>query len=162
MTWNVLYTKPRNEKKVRDRLLKQGIDCYCPLQKTLKQWSDRKKWVEEPIFKSYLFVKAPETDSQKMAILQTLGVVRFLFWLGSVAQVKEEEIIAIKSFLGNYDSVDVRSYDPGTELKVKEGSLKGATGVVLYQAKNKIVLNVRQLGMSLIARLPVSDVERSD
>ncbi len=161
MTWNVLYTKPRNEKKVRDGLLKQGIDCYCPIQKTLKQWSDRKKWIEEPIFKSYIFVKTPKTESEKTAILQTSGVVRFLYWLGSAAQVKEEEIKAIKSFLENHDPVETIAFEPGVELKVKDGALKGASGIVLYQTKNKIVLNVQQLGMSLIARLSVSDVERN-
>ena len=57
--WYVLYTKPKNEKKVYEKLTLQGFECYCPCQRTLKQWSDREKWVEEPIFKSYIFVIKP-------------------------------------------------------------------------------------------------------
>ena len=159
MIWNVLYTKPRNEKKVLDRLTAKGINCYCPIQKTLKQWSDRKKWVEEPIFKSYVFVEEPKSEVEKMTILQTSGVVRFMFWLGEPAKVKESEIKKIKNFLGNHSSVETIAFEAGTELKIKDGALKGSTGVVVYQTKTEIVLNVQQLGLSMIARLSVSDVQ---
>ncbi len=56
MPWYVLYTKSRNEKKLTQLLSEKGFDVYCPLQETVKQWSDRKKKVQEPIFKSYIFV----------------------------------------------------------------------------------------------------------
>jgi len=58
--WHVLYTKPRNEKKVAERLSSAGYTVYCPLQKVRRQWSDRVKVVEEPLFKGYLFVKIEE------------------------------------------------------------------------------------------------------
>ena len=160
MIWSVLYTKPRNEKKVFERLSKQGIESYCPCQKTLKQWSDRKKWVEEPIFKSYIFIKAPATESEKVAILQTPGVVRFLYWLGKPAQVKQIEIEAIQNFLGEYELVDTVSFESGSKLNIKEGALKGAKGIVLYQTKNEVVLRIEKLGMSLVARLSKLNVER--
>jgi len=159
--WNVLYTKPRSEKKVFERLSEQGIESYCPCQKTLKQWSDRKKWVEEPIFKSYIFIKAPATESEKLAILETPGVVRFLFWLGKPAQVKEEEIEAIQNFLGEHKFVDTVSFDVGSRLNIKDGVLKGAEGIVLYEAKDEVVLRIEKLGMSLVARLSKFNVERS-
>jgi len=158
--WSVLYTKPRNEKKVFERLSKQGIESYCPCQKILKQWSDRKKWVEEPIFKSYIFIKSPATESEKVAILQTPGVVRFLYWLGKPAQVKQIEIEAIQNFLGEYELVDTVSFESGSKLNIKEGALKGAKGIVLYQTKNEVVLRIEKLGMSLVARLSKLNVER--
>lgn len=158
MTWNVLYTKPRSEKKVLDRLLKKGFHCYCPTQKTLKQWSDRKKWVEEPIFKSYVFVEEPDSEEERLAIIETLGVVRFMFWLGEPAVVREEEITTIKNFLSSHSSVESIAFDVGAELKIKGGVLKGSSGVVVYQTKRDVVLSVKQLGMSMIARLSVSDV----
>ena len=86
LAWNVLYTKSKTEKKVFERLSSLGIDVYCPCQRTLKKWSDRKKWVDEPVFKSYIFVKSPDSESQKLQILNTPGVVRFLYWLGQVNQ----------------------------------------------------------------------------
>lgn len=159
MAWNVLYTKTKNEKKVFDRLSDLGIDAYCPCQRTLKQWSDRKKWVEEPIFKSYIFVKTPESEVQKLQILNTSGVVRFLYWLGKPAQVRQGEIDAIRNFLGEHQSVESVSFDVGLKLNVKQGVLKGSEGVVLYQTKNEVVLRVEKLGMSLVARLPKISVE---
>ena len=159
LAWNVLYTKSKAEKKVFERLSNLGIDVYCPCQRTLKKWSDRKKWVNEPVFKSYIFVKAPDSESQKLQILDTPGVVRFLYWLGQPAQVRQVEIDAIRSFLGEHQSVESVSFDVGLKLNVKQGVLKGSEGVVLYQTKNEVVLRVEKLGMSLVARLPKISVD---
>ena len=159
LAWNVLYTKTKNEKKVFERLANIGVDAYCPCQRILKQWSDRKKWVDEPVFKSYIFVKVPESESQKLQILNTPGVVRFLYWLGQAAQVRQVEIDGIRSFLGEHQFVESISFDAGLKLNVKQGVLKGSEGVVLYQTKNEVVLRVEKLGMSLVARLPKVSVE---
>ena len=159
LAWNVLYTKSKTEKKVFERLSNLGIDLYCPCQRTLKKWSDRKKWVNEPVFKSYIFVKAPDSESQKLQILNTPGVVRFLYWLGQPAQVRQVEIDAIRSFLGEHQSVESVSFDVGLKLNVKQGVLKGSEGVVVYQTKNEVLLRVDKLGMSLVARLPKVSVE---
>ena len=160
MIWNVLYTKPRNEKKVHERLNKLGLESYCPIQKTLKQWSDRKKWVDEPVFKSYIFVKTPSSEIEKNAILNTQGAVRFLYWLGKPAEVKQAEIDSIKSFLGTHENVRTLSFDVGSELKVNRGPLSGTSGTVVYQTKNEVFLNVEKLGMSLVARLSLNNVEK--
>lgn len=159
LAWNVLYTKSKSEKKVFERLSDLGIDAYCPCQRTLKKWSDRKKWVDEPVFKSYIFVKSPDSESQKLKILNTPGVVRFLYWLGQPAQVRQVEIDEIRSFLGEHQSVESVSFDVGLKLNVKQGLLKGSEGVVVYQTKNEVVLRVDKLGMSLVARLPKVSVE---
>lgn len=159
LAWNVLYTKSKSEKKVFERLSDLGIDTYCPCQRTLKKWSDRKKWVDEPVFKSYIFVKSPDSESQKLQILNTPGVVRFLYWLGQPAQVRQVEIDEIRSFLGEHQSVESVSFDVGLKLNVKQGVLKGSEGVVVYQTKNEVVLRVDKLGMSLVARLPKVSVE---
>tara|TARA_B100001093_G_scaffold460542_1_gene474425 strand:+ start:4652 stop:5152 length:501 start_codon:yes stop_codon:yes gene_type:complete len=159
LVWNVLYTKSKAEKKVFERLSDLGIDVYCPCQRILKKWSDRKKWVDEPVFKSYIFVKSPDSESQKLQILNTPGVVRFLYWLGQPAQVRQVEIDEIRSFLGEHQSVESVSFDVGLKLNVKQGVLKGSEGVVVYQTKNEVVLRVDRLGMSLVARLPKVSVE---
>ena len=159
LVWNVLYTKSKTEKKVFERLFNLGIDVFCPFQRTLKKWSDRKKWVDEPVFKSYIFVKSPDSESQKLEILNTPGVVRFLYWLGQPAQVRQVEIDAIRSFLGQYQSVESVSFDVGLKLNVNQGVLKGSEGVVLYQTKHEVVLRIEKLGMSLVARLPKASVE---
>jgi transcription antitermination factor NusG len=90
MQWYALYTEPRHEKKVADRLLKLGVEVYCPLVTQIKQWSDRKKKVEVPLLPSYVFVKLEE--SNRDIVFQVSGVVRYLFWLGKPAIIRNEEI----------------------------------------------------------------------
>jgi transcriptional antiterminator RfaH len=158
--WYVLYTKPKNEKKVYEKLTLQGFECYCPCQRTLKQWSDRKKWVEEPIFKSYIFVKKPTSQENRISILQSPGVVRFLYWLGKEAEVKQTEIEAIQKFLGEFESVEVLSFETGSILKIKDGALKGMDGEVDYQTEKEVVLKIEKLGMSLVAKVSKHHVEK--
>jgi transcriptional antiterminator RfaH len=158
--WYVLYTKPKNEKKVYERLSLQGFECYSPYRKILKQWSDRKKWVEEPLFRSYIFIKAPSTFAERLIILQTPGVVRFLYWLGKEAEVKQSEIETIQKFLGEHKSVEVISFEVGSTLKIRDGALKGIVGVVDYQTDKDVVLKIEKLGMSLVARVSIHHVEK--
>jgi transcription antitermination factor NusG len=88
--WHALYTKPRHEKKVADQLLDKRIDTYLPLRKILKQWSDRKKWVEEPLFKSYVFIHADAKERQRA--LYTYGVLKLVQFGDEPARVRDDEI----------------------------------------------------------------------
>lgn len=159
--WYVLYTKAKNEKKVFEKLTLKGYDCYCPTHKVLKQWSDRTKWVEEVLFKSYIFIKLPEFEQSKIDVLQTVGVVRFLFWLGKVAEVKCDEILAIKRFLGEHHSNVKVDFTSGSNVEIKHGVLKGINGVVDYQTEKDVVLKVEKLGISLVARVPKQYISSS-
>src|SRR5436305_10048529 len=95
--WFAIYTKPRWEKKVDGLLLRKGIESWCPLQKVERQWSDRKKIINDPIFKSYVFVRIkPE---ERLPVLQTEGVLNFVHFLGKPAVIKDEEVANIKSYL---------------------------------------------------------------
>jgi transcription antitermination factor NusG len=98
MAWFAVYTKSRMEKKVALRLQEAGIEAYCPVSKKRKQWSDRKKWVEEPLFRSYVFVNI-DLAKQSPIVRRTLGVVNFLYWLGKPAVIQDAEIMAIQQFL---------------------------------------------------------------
>ena len=101
--WHAVYTKSRWEKKVADQLNKLNIENYCPLNKVVRQWSDRKKTVEEPLFTSYVFVKISTKEIPK--IRQVFGVVNFVYWLGRPAKIPANEIATIKEFLNNYLNV---------------------------------------------------------
>ena len=90
MNWYVVYTKPKWEKKVAEQLTQRGIECYCPIVTEVRQWSDRKKKVEVPLFNSYVFVRLAEVD--RNLVFQSSGVVRYLFWLAKPAIVRDEEI----------------------------------------------------------------------
>ena len=89
MNWYVVYTKPRWEKKVVEQLNQKGIECYCPLITQVRQWSDRKKKVDVPLFNSYVFVHLEESD--RNSVFLSSGVVRYLFWLGKLAVVRAIE-----------------------------------------------------------------------
>ena len=95
--WYALYTKPRWEKKIDASLIKKNIESWCPLQKIEKQWTDRKKIIEEPLFKSYIFVHIDLTE--KVRVLQTDGILNFVHYLGKPALIRDEEINLIKHYL---------------------------------------------------------------
>lgn len=157
--WYALYTKPRSEKKVVERLLAKGCQVYAPMETKLKQWSDRKKKVEEPFFKSYVFVQF--TEAQKYEVLNTPGVVSLVKWLGKPAQIKAEEIQSIREFLDRYQGVSVENteFKPGQRMRVKHGELENTYGLVVRQTKNRVVLEIEKLGMALYAEIPKSQVE---
>jgi len=101
--WYAVYTRARWEKKVADLLSKSGVENYCPLNKVVRQWSDRKKVVEEPLFTSYVFVRI---EAKQHALLrQTDGVVNFVYWLGKPAVIRDGEIELIKRFLNEHINV---------------------------------------------------------
>jgi len=114
MGWYVLYTKSRNEKKVANLLTAKGIEVYSPLQEVIKQWSDRKKKVQEPVFRSYVFVHLKNYETDSVTVLMTPGAVRFLWWLGKPGLVRDDEIQLIKDFLNRYRDAEIT-------FEVKEG-----------------------------------------
>ena len=81
--WFAIYTRPRWEKKVNHLLLQKGIESYCPLNKVRRKWSDRIKTIEEPLFKSYVFVRI--ADEERTPVRMTNGVVNFVYWNGKPA-----------------------------------------------------------------------------
>lgn len=142
--WMAIYTKPRSEKKVAERLEKADIEVYCPLQTTLKQWSDRKKKVKIPIFPSYVFVKVDEKGREK--VLQDFGVLNFVFWQGRPAVIKEEEIDVIKEHLEESRS---ETEIIGDEITITQGVLSGTKGKIKEIQGNKIILTIESIGITV-------------
>lgn len=162
MSWYVLYTKPRNEKKVTQRLQEKGIKVYCPLREEVRQWSDRKKKVAEPVFKSYLFVHLENYKADSVDVLTTPGIVKFIWWAGQPGIVRDEEIQAIKDFLDDYKNAEITvTLKEGEYIKVKEGPLKDAEGKVLMVRGNKATLHLHSLGLNMTAKLPVQSLTKT-
>ncbi len=158
MPWYVLYTNPRHEKKVSEQLTKKGIETYCPVYTTLVQWSDRKKKVEKPLFNSYVFVRLEDHEREKVFIVP--GIVRYLYWLGKPAIIKEEEIEQIKIFLNEITPTSTLSYHSLDTVKIVEGPLKGAIGVVEKVNKTTLLLRLEQMGISIKAVVNQNDVRK--
>lgn len=150
--WTAFYTKPRNEKKAADRLSEQGYEVYCPTRSVVRQWSDRKKKVREPLFTSYLFAKVNEPI--RMEILNDTSIVSSVFWLKKPVIIRELEIQGIKRFLDEYsDKESIKSFSLGTSATINAGPLKGELGEVIKIKGNKVVLQLTSLGLELKAEL---------
>ena len=149
MNWYVVYTKPKWEKKVAEKLAQAGIECYCPLITQVKQWSDRKKKIEVPLFNSYVFVQLPEAD--RNTVFAVPGVVRYLFWLGKPAIVRDEEINVIKKNLNapNIADISVSSIQVGDKIKLDSGAFSNQDAIVQEISKTHYILVLESLGCVL-------------
>jgi transcription antitermination factor NusG len=162
MTWYVLYTKPRHEKKTALVLAESGYEVYCPTVETRKKWSDRVKKVTEPLFRSYVFVRLDAYDQQQTSVLSLPGAVRFLWWQGMPARVRDHEINAIREFLGFYTQEGATiSLKEGQEVTIVSGPLAAWPARVVRVQGQKAILHLHSLGMNITAELPLQYIESS-
>ncbi|MCX6205256.1 MAG: UpxY family transcription antiterminator [Bacteroidetes bacterium] len=155
--WYALYTKPRWEKKIDAALIKKGIESWCPLQKIEKQWTDRKKIIEEPLFKSYIFVQIGLSEKSK--VFQTDGILNFVHYLGKPAVIKDAEINLIKQYLLEKDVkislISKEGFDESTKIRVNHGVFMGKVGTVLKNMKKKIFVKLESLGQVMVVEFPI-------
>jgi len=155
--WFAMYTKPRWEKKVSSILERKGIECWCPLKKTQKQWSDRKKIVEEPLFTSYVFVRI--NNSERAAVLMTDGILNFVYHVGKPAIIRDNEIEIIKKFLSEKEASitvqSLQSLDENTRIKVNHGVFMDTTGTVIKGGKKKVFVKLESFDQVMIVEFPV-------
>ncbi len=157
--WFVIYTKPRWEKKVNTALLKKEIDVWCPVQKVLKQWSDRKKIVEEPLFKSYIFVNINYT-AERLKVLMTDGALNFVHYLGKPAIIRDEEIDVIKRYLqeekAEINIISSEGFKQDTKVRVNNGVFQDQEGTVLRTGKRKVYVQLKSLGQVMVVEFPIA------
>ena len=156
--WYAVYTKPRWEKKVDKLLAEKGMESYCPLQKIQRQWSDRKKIVEEPLFKSYVFVRISENEQTALRMVN--GVVNFVYWMGKPAIVKDMEIQTIRRFMNEYDNVEATQthVEAGNKIVVQSGVLMGKSGTVKQVLHKKVEVFIESIGFTLTAYVDKSKI----
>ncbi len=149
--WLAVYTRPRWEKKVNKVLLEKGFESYCPLNKVRRKWSDRIKVVEEPLFKSYVFVKIH--DGEKTAVRMISGAINFVYWNGKPAVIREKEITAIKKFLDEYEHVQAVpvEFNVNQRVRITQGTFMDYEGRVLGIRKKLAKVAIDSLGYILIA-----------
>jgi len=149
--WYAIYTRARWEKKVADRLSKNAIESYCPLNKVVRQWSDRKKVVEEPLFKSYVFVRI--NSRQQSLVREVDGVVNFVYWLGSPAIIRDSEIDLIKRFLNEYVNVRVEktTVNVNDRIKIVNGPFMEQEARVIAVSNRSVKAIIPSLGYIMTA-----------
>jgi len=160
MTWRAFYTRPRHELKVAARLEEQDYEIYCPTIRVKVKWSDRWKKVTKPLFTSYIFANVDE--KQRIGILEDPGVSQCVHWCGKPAEIRDEEIQAIRLLLegADADSIDVRPFEPGTTVRITDGPLKGRAGeLITYTNANQAILRIEALGTEIHATLTPAQLE---
>ena len=160
MNWFVLYVHSRAEKKVAERLYAKGFEVFCPMKVELRQWSDRKKSIELPYFRSYVFVR---TDvSNRLKVLETPGVVNFVYWLQAPAVIRDKEMAHIIEFFENNKQNEIieATIEEGQEVSVLDGALKDLKGIVVKKNKHQVILEMRQLGLAFKVQLRRESVQR--
>lgn len=160
--WYAVYTKPRWEKKINLVLERKGIESWCPLQKLQRQWSDRKKVIEDPLFKSYVFVHIADQD--RLRVLQTDGILNFVYYLSKPAIIRDEEIDTIKSYLSQKDAVitvhSIDMFDKDARIKIKQGIFMDQTGTILKASgKRKVYVSMESLGQVMMVEFPIDHLE---
>lgn len=159
--WYPVYTNPRAEKKACQALEKKGIQTYLPIRRQLRVWSDRKKWVYEPLIKSYIFVFI--TEREQTEVLMTKGIARFIYFGGKVASMPERQINDLKLLTASSLEMEIteESLQPGEKIVVKAGPLKGLTGeIISYRSQKQLVLRLENLGCSIIIQIAASFLSR--
>lgn len=157
--WYVLYTKSRQEKIVEKRLKEKGFDAYCPTMLKIRQWSDRKKKVEVPIFNSYCFVRI--SLKNKNEVFSIDGIVRYVYWLSKPAFAHDKEIEHLKRWLDGVESqFEVQDFTENDRVQIKSGSLINQQGLLLKQSGNQVTLWLPDLGMKVVTSLKDTLLEK--
>ena len=157
--WYAVYTKPRWEKKVASLLTDNHITNYCPLNRVVRQWSDRKKVILQPLFQSYVFLQIG--DQEKVAVRQVDGIINFVYWLGKPAVIKDIEIEVIRRFLNEHENVQLerRSIHIDDTVRILSGPFMEQEGNVVLVKNHTVKVAIPSLGYVLSAELEKSNVE---
>jgi len=159
--WYPVYTCPRAEKKAYLALVNKGIETYLPLHRQLKQWSDRKRWIEEPFIKSYIFVRIKEHEQTE--VLMTKGIARFLYFSGKITPMPDRQIDELKLLMASPYELEITAEDlrPGEKIMIKAGPLKGLIGeIISYRSQKQLALRLENLGYSIIVYVAAALIDR--
>ena len=153
--WFVFYTKSRQEKKVFSLLTRRGLEVFLPTQKVMRQWSDRKKKVEVPLFNSYIFVR--ETEDKIPSILQTPGVAWNIRHNNKPAILQTKELENIKRFLASGLFLESHQFDRlevGDPVEVIDGPLKGMLGHLIKTSDgDRFTVALESIGQTIMVRI---------
>jgi len=159
--WYAIYTKPRAEKQVYQRLLEEGVETFLPLQKTYRKWSDRKKLVEKPLLPSYLFVKTKSKNYHHTYRIP--GVVKFVSFEGKPVAIPQKQIDNLILLVNSDAVIEVTSenFAQGDRVEVVSGALVGLTGeLIKIGKKNRVVIRIDRLDQNLLVKIPKTFLRR--
>ncbi len=158
--WHVVYTRSRAEKKVQFELTVKQIENFLPMQKKLRQWKDRKKWIEMPLMSGYCFVNI--TKKEYDLVLQTNNIVGYVRFEGKAAVIPQNQMDSLKKMLKQYDfevNVTNENFEPGKKVEIIEGPMIGLKGeLVKAQGKNKFIIRLNQINSVVSVEIPANHI----
>jgi len=154
LKWIAVRSKPRSEKIASNELTKKGIETFLPIIKKRRQWSDRKKWVEFPLFSGYLFARIELKDS--IYVLNTHGVNTIVKFGDKVVTIDDDVVNSIKlASEGGYDLLPMNYFTVGDQVKVIGGPMEGAIGIVetKHEKNNRLVIKIDALQQAIAVHI---------
>ncbi len=162
--WYAIYVKSRTEKKVALMLSEAGLENFLPLRRTLKRWSDRKRWVENPLISGYCFVCV--TEKEKLAVLQTTHVVNYVRFEGKPAVIPPNQIEFIRRMLNQHEVEYEASQQlpkPGQKVEIIAGPFIGLQAeMVKSKGKSVIFIRLEQIGNVFTVQIPLDHIMVSE
>jgi transcriptional antiterminator NusG len=160
--WYVIHTRSRHEVKVETDLTRKGLETFLPRVKVRSRRRDRLQMLEAPLFSGYLFVHTDLNDWAYYSIIRNQGVVRILGIKGQFIPVPEDTITSLRTLVNSgQPCFSWAKLIPGKRVRVAEGPLMGARGVILRnkQGKRRLLVAVELLGRSVCVELAGETVE---
>jgi transcription antitermination factor NusG len=164
MRWFALHVNTRKEAFVASQLTAQGLECFLPMYKSVRQWSDRMKEVQQPLFPSYLFCRFDY--QQRRPVVMTSGVLQVVGNGRTAIPVADEEISAIQTAVESGLAQQPWPYiGVGERVRVNFGALRGFEGILInFKGGHRVVLSISLLQRSVAVEVDlawVSAVEKS-
>ena len=152
MNWYVIHTKPKGEKKAEEQLLSLGINAYCPTRDEIRIWSDRKKRIQVPVLPSMVLVNIEDKDINK--VFESSSVVRYMFWLGKRALVRQSEVDLLKKYLnGDFNLINSQLSNIKVGDNFRLSSFNNERGIVNRISNNNIWIYLKSIGFSVKLKL---------
>lgn len=160
MAWYALYTKPRNEKKVYEQLIQKEVNTFLPTIKSLRQWKDRRTWVEMPLFNGYVFVNIDLKD--KLYTLKTVGVVKMVSFGGNPAMIPDWQIEQLIKIIKHPETLQMETYfKKGDHVEITEGPMKGIKGFLReLRGETRVVILIDGIYQSVSFVVPKQFIKK--
>jgi Transcription antiterminator len=158
--WYAAYTKSNFEKKVYDNLILKGFEAYCPLQKHISLWSDRKKIIWKPVLRSYVLVKSGVRDFEEIKCAN--GIVNFVYYNGKPGVIRDEEIQLMKRFLDDFkdETISVGPIQVGDDVSIASGPFMNYGGIVVDVDKKTVKILLHVLNAQLEVKTTIDKINK--
>jgi len=156
--WYAGYTAARHEKRVAEHLVQRGVEHFLPLYETIRRWNNGRHRVQFPLFPGYIFVRI--ALQERLRVLEVPGFVRLVGFSGIPCPLPEGDILTMREALSAGVLAEPYPYlTAGTRVEIRNGPLKGMTGILLRRHnKYRVVLSVDLIQRSMVVEVDAGEV----